>query len=178
MPDPTPEGGSLATRLLVETRARFGALRLPEWRALGPGDWRISAAIALLIAAGPIATIIGAGLLARGARAETARLHAQLDPRIAAAAAVARDRTQLSALLRRPTLSAMIEALARALPSDAALLRAERDRQRLLELDISTPDPDQLRAALRREPMLANLHDTGQRQEAATMVVSLKEAAE
>lgn len=131
-----------------------------------------------MIAAGPIATILGAGLLARGARAEVQRLHAEVDPTIAAAAAVARDRTQLAMLLRRPTLSAMIEALARALPTDATLLRAERDRRGLLELDISTPDPDQLRAALHHEPMLANLRDIGQRQGAAAMVVSLKEATE
>jgi hypothetical protein len=72
-------------------------------------------------------------------------------------------------------VGATVEALARALPADAVLLRAERNRSGLLEVEISTPDPDKLRAALRAEPALAGLHNIGQQRGELTMTVSFAE---
>lgn len=171
-----PERDSLVPRLIAAAQMRLSALRQPAGQ--GPREWQVGAAVALLIAAGPVATIAGAGLLARATRAETLRLQTEATPRVAAQQAAARDRIELGAVLRRPTLGATLEALARALPAEAVLLRAQRDRHGLLEVEVAAPDPDQLRAALRREPMLAALRDAGQRQGEAAMIVSLKEPGE
>ena len=58
------------------------------------------------------------------------------------------------------------------------MIRAERGRDGLLEIDVSAPDPDKLRAALRAEPALARLRDAGQQRGELMMTVSFKEVAE
>jgi len=135
-------------------------------------------AVAVLILAGPLLTIGGAQVLADQQRATASRIEAEVAPRIAAAAAAAEARTQMNALLRRRTLGATIETLARALPADATLVRAERNMQGRLALEIATADPDRLRPALRRVPTLARLRNTGQRQADAAMIVLLEGTAE
>src|SRR4051812_12840744 len=170
--DETPPS-SLAARLHATVRDALA--RLP---AIEPGqrDWWIAGAVAALIVAGPLATILGANLLAGGIGTEVAHLREQAAPRAAAAQAAAKEHAELVALLRRPGLGASVEALARALPADASLVRVERNPAGLLEVDLTVPDPDRLRAALRREPALARLRDTGQQQGELAMTISLREA--
>jgi len=129
----------------------------------------------VLIAAGPVVTILGANLLASGMRVEVEHLREQAAPRVAAAGLAARERAELVGLLRRPVLGATAEALARVLPAEATLVRVERNTAGLLEVDLTAPDPDKLRAALRREPALARLRDAGQQQGELAMTVSLRE---
>jgi len=164
---------SLAARLHEMVR---GALaRVPEIRP-DKRDWRIASAVAALIAAGPLATILGANLLAGSVSKQVQRLREQATPRAAAAQAAAKERAELVALLREPGVGASVEALARALPADASLVRVERNPAGLLEVDLTAPDPDRLRAALHREPALARLRDTGQQQGETAMTISLREA--
>ena len=66
-------------------------------------------------------------------------------------------------------------AIAQALPPEAALLGASRNRDGLLEIEVRTPDPDKLRAALRRQPSLGGLRDAGQRQSDASMIVTFRQ---
>lgn len=172
--DETPPS-SLAARLHGAVRAALTRLRAVE---LGDGQWRIAAALAALIATGPIVTIVGATLLAGSVEAQVQHLREQAAPRDAAAQAAARERAALVALLRQPGLGASVEALARALPADAALVRVERNAAGLLEVDLTAPDPDRLRAALHREPALARLRDVGQRQGEQAMTISLREVPE
>ena len=181
IPQP-PEQRSLAASLGGAARGAAGGAR--DWWANRPEipanrrDWIVASGIAGLIAAGPLVTIAGAWLITGSIRSEVNRLEEQAAPRAAAAKTAAQDRALLVAMIRRPGLGATAEALARALPVDAVLLRAERDRSGLLEIDIGAPDPDKLRAALRAEPALARLRDAGQQRGDLMMTVSFKEQAE
>jgi hypothetical protein len=139
--------------------------------------WERAAAVAVLIALAPLFTIAGAKLLLQHERAATARLQEELGPRLAAEQAARNARASLDATVRRPAMSTTLEALARGLPADASLWRAERTAQGALELDVTTADPDKLRATIRRAPELAGLRDSGQRQGDGTMLVSLREDA-
>ena len=87
-------------------------------------------------------------------------------------------RAELGRAAARPAIGVTLDALAGALPPDAALARVERTRQGMLELDIATPDPDALRAAVRRVPEFARLRDTSQRRTDAAMIVSMREEEE
>ncbi|MES2445510.1 MAG: hypothetical protein V4574_22005 [Pseudomonadota bacterium] len=172
---PPKDSGSLVERLTASAR-RLLAQR-PAMPA-GRRDWWIAGAVAVLIAAGPVATIVGAKLLAANAQAEVQRLREQAAPRVAAERATVGERAELVALLRRPGAGATLEALARALPPEASLARVERGPAGLLAVDITAPDPDRLRAALRREPVLARLRDAGQQRGELVMTVSLRETPE
>jgi len=172
MSDAHASGDSLAGRLGAALRARLAVRPVVQGVAR---DWWIAGALAALLAAGPVATIIGANMLAGSARAEVEGLRGEAAPRVAADRALAKDRAGLVALLRRPSLGATVEALARALPPEAALVRIERNPAGLLEVDITAPDPDKLRAALHREPALVRLRDAGQQRGELTMTVSLRE---
>lgn len=163
---------SLAQRLSAFAR------RAP---AGGVGKWpegRVAMVVALLLLAGPLLTIGGARLLAERQRTTATRIEAEAAPRIAAAEAAIEARSQLGAILGRRTLGATVEALARALPADATLVRAERNAQGRLALEIATADPDRLRAALRRAPAFTRLRNTGQRQADAAMIVLLEGTTE
>jgi hypothetical protein len=171
-PDPAAAPGpSLAHRLAaLATRRPSADARsgdVSKW-----SDGSVAALVAILIAAGPLLTIAGAKLLGAQQRTAAARLEGEAAPRIAAAHAAAEARQQLDALLRRQPLGATMEALARALPPDATLVRAARTAQGVVELEVEVPDPDKLRAALRRAPTFARLRNTGQRQADAKMVVT------
>ena len=156
-------GGSLAARLAA-------AIRAP-----GNPNRELAAAIAVLIALGPLATIAGAEWLAAHERRETVQLRNQLEPRLAAQRGASDARAEMAGTVQRPALGTTLEALARGLPADATLARVERTAKGALELDVIAADPDKLRAALRRDPALARFRDTSQRQIDATMVVSLRE---
>lgn len=180
-PDPGPEpiqpAGSLAQKL--GAAARGWRWRWPEGGRERPAanQWKLAAALGGLIAAGPLLTLGGAILLTSGVNREIAKLRHQAEPRIARAERVQAERGQLAAALGRPTLAATLDALARALPPDATLVRLERNSRGLLTAEVATPDPDRLRTALREEPALALLRDAGQRQGDAMMVVALSERA-
>lgn len=138
------------------------------------GDWRIGAAVATLLAAGPLVTIGGAAVLRAGALAEASQFREAMASRGQAAQANAAARAALAPLLARPALGTTIEALARALPPDARLVRVERTAQGALEIDVATPDPDPLRAALRRVPVLSGLRDVRQQRTDGAMIVSFR----
>lgn len=135
---------------------------------------RFAAGIALLIAAGPLVSLAGADLLAKRVRAETAGLGARLAPRIAAERSAEQARAQMRATIGRPMLAATLDVVARALPADATVLRAERTRDGALELEIAGPDPDQLRPALRALPGIGSFRNIGQRRGEAAMIVSFR----
>jgi hypothetical protein len=164
-PDPDTDA-AVAPSLMA--RVRGGGVTVRR------GEWRIAAAIAGLIALGPVMTIAGAALLTGQARRATQGLEATLAPRIAAQDQAMAGRKLLGDAAARPLLSVVLDRLARVLPADADLQRAERKADGAIEFDIITSDPDGLRAALRRSPDLAGLRDTSQRRGDAGMVVSLR----
>lgn len=179
---PDPETGPPAQLSLVQ-RLLTIARRAPDRGGFAPAQagWpegRVATVVALLIVAGPLLTIGGARILSERHRVATARIEGEVAPRIAATAAAAEARAQMDAVLKRRTLGATIETLARALPADATLARVERKAQGRLALEVATPDPDKLRAALRRVPALAQLRDSGQRQTDGAMIVLLEGTTE
>ena len=133
------------------------------WPTLAVADVRLAAALAGLVALGPLVTIVGAQVLRAGVEADNRALARQLQTRDApqaargAAAAVLRDAT------RQPPFAATLDRLARALPDDARLVSAARGSDGRLLVEISASDPDQLRGALRRDLLLAALRESGQR---------------
>ena len=174
---PAPVEPSLAQRLAaMARRPRIREDARPA--AAGWPERRVAIAVALLIVAGPLLTIGGARLIAERQRAAADRIETEMAPRIAAAQAARAARAQMASVLPRPTLGATIETLARALPADATLVRAETSAQGRLAFEIAAADPDKLRSALRRTPALARLRDTGQRQADGRLIVLLEGAPE
>lgn len=179
-------GTSLSGRIADAARARIDARRAPpvavevqEPHEAGQGgDWRIAAALAGMIALGPILTVAAASWAGVSARADTAALREKLAPRIAAERQAAADRETLVALVRRPGAGVTLDALARAIPPESSLVRVELNAAGRLEVEVAAADPDRLREALKREPALAGLRDAGQRQSDQGMIVSLKERGE
>ncbi len=141
--------------LLAGLRRRLGE----PW----PGGWRVAGAFAALLALGPALTMMGAGLIERQVRRDIAALQQRTAGRTAGVAAADAARAALTPLVARPGLAATIEALARVMPTDAALVAAERSADGALRIEIATPDPDRLRTALRRDPATRGLRDAGQR---------------
>jgi hypothetical protein len=158
---------SLAGRLL-------DAVRAPHGDAPRERSWGLALAVTVLLAAGPVLTIGGAELLTRSARAQAAALREQQAPRAAAEAQRAAARDMLAPVVARPSLGATLEAVARVLPGDVTLTRAERTGSGALELDFAAPDPDRVRQALRRSPELARLRNVGQRQGDGGMIVAFR----
>jgi len=171
-PDPAADPHPSLAQRLAATAKRWPAGVVRGSGATRWSESSVAAIVALLIVAGPTLTIAGARLLATQQRAAAARLEAEAAPRIEAGRAASEARRQIDAILRRGTLGATIEGLARALPRDATLVRAARTAQGVLEIDVAAADPDQLRAALRRAPAFARLRNTGQRQADARMIVT------
>lgn len=175
LPPPPP---SLVERLVRGMRSR-GTPAHDRSESLSPVAARPSVAwaVAALIAAGPLLTLAGAQLMIAREEAAAAELRAAAAPRLAAQRAADEARAMLARTIERPTLGATLEAVATALPEDAQLIRAERFRDGLLELDVAASDPDRLRAALRRSRGLARMRDTGQRASDGAMITSLREMA-
>jgi hypothetical protein len=168
--DVPPPGESLMAKLFRSAR---GIKRMSAEKPAA-GQWRQAAVLAGLIATGPVLTIAGARMLAAQERMQAEQLEAQLAPRLARRASAEQARELLSPVIGRPTLGATLEALARGLPKDASVVRAERGADGTLELALRTPDPDALRAALRRVPALAGLREVGQQRSDAAMIVLLR----
>lgn len=169
--DVPPVGESLAGRIVRIGRAKK-AMGAPK--AISPWRWREAALIAGLIGLGPVLTIAGAQVLAARERGQADRLEAQLAPRTARRVEAEQAREQLARALERATLAVTLDVLARALPRDASLARAERSADGTLQLRVRTPDPDALRSALRRAPAFARLREVGQQRSDAAMIVSLR----
>lgn len=167
-------GDSLAARMAQRLAARAPRAPRPEG---GKVDWRLAAGLAALIALGPLATIVGAGLIERGAQAEAARLAAQAAPRLKAEARALDARAVLRDAARDSGVAVWLDRLAVAIPADARVARMGKAADGGLEIEIIAPDPDLLRAALRRDPALAGLRETGQRRAGAMIAVTLRRAA-
>ena len=123
---------------------------------------RLAALLAAAILATPLLTWAGAAILTTRAQDEGRDIARRAAPRIAEQAAAERARSLLQRAWGAPTLGSTLESLARVLPQDAALLRAERTAAGALLVEVAAPDPDQLLAALRRDPVLAGLRATAQ----------------
>jgi hypothetical protein len=131
------------------------------------------AALALLLAAGPALTWAGAALLTQRTRAEIATLAPQATPLLARARADAATRDVLTPLLDRAPLGTMLDRLASTLPTDDRLASVASNQDGTLRVVVLTADPDALRTALRREPVLAQLKEAGQQRDEATLRVTL-----
>jgi hypothetical protein len=165
--EPTPQTPSLAERVFARLRRSGGDFP-------AGGGWRFGVALAVLLAAGPVATLVGARIAENRALAAGAALTRTAAPRLEEARAHMAARDTLAPLLSRPTLGATLEGLARALPPENSLVRAERGEDGRLSIDVASPDPDPLRAALRREPVTQGLRDAGQRGGDGAMVVTFE----
>ncbi|WP_447724131.1 hypothetical protein [Sphingomonas koreensis] len=165
---------SLADRMAQRLAAREPRQPRPEGARL---DWRRAGGLAALIALGPLLTIVGAGLLERRAQAESARLTAQAAPRLKAEARERDARAALRGAVRDAGAAVWIDRLAVAIPGDARVARMAKAADGVIEIEITAPDPDLLRAALRRDPALAGFRETGQRRAGAMIAVTLRRAA-
>ncbi|KQM61889.1 MULTISPECIES: hypothetical protein [unclassified Sphingomonas] len=123
---------------------------------------RASALLAAAILATPLLTWAGAAILTARAQEAGRTIARRAAPQVAGQAAAQRARIRLAQAWRTPTLGTSLESIARALPQDAALLRAERDAAGQLSIEVAAPDPDRLLSALRRDPLLAGLRATAQ----------------
>lgn len=130
-----------------------------------------------MIALGPLATIVGASLLQRSVQAETAQLIAQAAPRLKAEARAKDARARLRDAARDAGIAVWADRVAAAIPADARVARMSRAADGTMEMEIIAPDPDLLRAAVRRDPALAGFRETGQRRAGAMIAVTLRRAA-
>ncbi|MFV0624483.1 hypothetical protein ACBY01_10795 [Sphingomonas sp. ac-8] len=137
-----------------------------------PLAYRWPAAFALLLAAGPALTWAAATVAEHRTRAEIAALTPQAAPRLARARADAATRAGWAPLLAQPGVAATLERLAAALPADDRLARVAYDGT--LEVAVLSADPDALRGALRRDPLLARLREVGQQRGDAAIRVTLR----
>ena len=160
---------------LTDRLARGAARATWRWPALPPLDLRLAAALAGTIALGPLLGIVGAQLLRATIEAENRDLAMQLEARLAPEAARRTGWETLRDAVRQPTMSATLERLAHALPDDARLVSAARGADGRVAVEIATGDPDQLRAALRRDPKLSGMQERGQRRSRdARVIVTLR----
>ncbi|MGK6318206.1 hypothetical protein [Sphingomonas sp. DT-204] len=169
-PDPLPPTPSLADRVRERLARSRPAVDLR-------GDRRAGVALAVLLAAGPLATLLGARLMEDRVRSEAAALRPAAAPRLAAEQRRSAGQAELAPLLIRPGVGATLEGIARALPAEAMLVRVQRGDDGRLALDAAAPDPDKLRSALRRDPVTGRLRDTGQQRGDAAIVVTFEEGA-
>lgn len=160
------------TRHSLIDRATRGTRRLPE--GLGKIDWPGAAAIWGAIALGPLVTILGAGALERGVRAETAALTARAAPLLKAQVDAAAARALIRGAPGEPTLAVWLDRVASVLPADARIARMAMAANGRVELAISTGDPDRLREALRRDASLRRFREIGQQRAGAMMLVTLQ----
>ncbi|KQN81445.1 hypothetical protein ASE90_12735 [Sphingomonas sp. Leaf67] len=170
MADPRPANDSAPVRPSLFDRA-LGAARPasrppvpadpPPQPAERPRPDRAALILALAIVAAPLLTLAGATLMTAHVRRETRTLTERSAPAVAARTERDRGRAALAMAWNAPTLGATVEAIARALPEDAALLRVERNTGPLT-IDVAAPDPDRALSALRRDPALGGLRAVAQ----------------
>lgn len=148
----------------LSDRVARGVARAARKRpAIAARDLSLVAALAGIIALGPLITIVGANLLSARVEADNRAREAMLQTRRAPQAARREAATALHSAIRQPGLVATLERLAHVLPDDARLVMAARGSDGRLEVEIAANDPDLLRAALRRDPVLGAMRETGQR---------------
>ncbi|MEN2747506.1 hypothetical protein [Sphingomonas sp. T9W2] len=170
MADPRPANDSAPVRPSLFDRALGTARRarattppvdpVPDPTARSRPD-RASILLAIAILATPLLTLAGATLTTAQLRHETRTFTERSAPAVAVRAGQDRARALLADAWNGPTLGATLEAIARSLPEDAALLRVERGAGPLT-IDIAAPDPDRAVAALRRDPALGGLRAVAQ----------------
>lgn len=168
---------SLADRMTQRLAVRGPRTPREPRTSGGPVEWRLAAGLAAVIALGPLATITGAGLLERGAQAETAQLTARAAPRLKAEARARDARATLRDAVRDAGVAVWLDRVAAAIPEDARVARMGKTADGAMEIEITAPDPDLLRTALRRDPALAGFRETGQRRAGAMIAVTLRRAA-
>ncbi|MET3722394.1 hypothetical protein [Sphingomonas trueperi] len=175
--DPSPPP-SLVARLGAWARHRrsLGRRADPDAPEAAGRRW-VTPVLAALIAAGPLATLTGAMLLANAVERETTRLEATQAPRRITEQRREAAHGVLAAAMLRPGPAALLDGVAAALPADAALVRAERGADGALALEVSVSDPDALRSALRRVPALAGLRDVRQQEGEGRTLVLLRQVA-
>ncbi|MBX3594186.1 hypothetical protein [Sphingomonas sp.] len=142
-------------------------------RGMAAVQWPVAIALAAVIALGPLLTLIGASAIERDARREAAAVIAQAAPRVAAATASRAARASLRSATYEAPVAVWLDRVARVLPADARIAVMRR-RGATIDLQLSTPDPDRLRGALRREPMLAGFREVDQRRAGAVLLVTLR----
>jgi hypothetical protein len=165
---------SLADRMAQRFAAQGTRTRYP---AREPLDWRLAAALGAAIALGPLVTIAGAAVLEHRAQAEAQRLTVQAAPRINAEARASAAREALRTAAHDAGVAVWLDRVAAAIPADARMARMAKAADGAIELEITAPDPDLLRGALRRDPALAGFRETGQRRAGAMIAVTLRRAA-
>jgi hypothetical protein len=144
---------------------------VPDGTAKSPLRWL--AALALVLGAGPAFTWAGATFLTQRTRAEIAALAPRATPLLARSRADAATRDTLAPLLDRAPLGTTLERLAATLPADNRVASVASEQDGTLRVVVLTADPDALRDALRREPVLAQLKEAGQQGDEATLRVTL-----
>ncbi|WP_294327545.1 hypothetical protein [uncultured Sphingomonas sp.] len=167
--EPRPANDSAPIRPSLFDRAVEAARRdptppraPPAPRAPRPPIDRVAALLAAAIVATPLLTWGGATMLTARAQDEGRAIARRAAPVMAEQAAAQQARALLQQAWRGAPLGTTLESLARALPPDAALLRAERNAAGMIAIEVAAPDPDRLLAALRRDPVLAGLRATAQ----------------
>jgi hypothetical protein len=165
---------------LVDRAVRRLSASAPEpgrTRAALPAiDWRFALALTALIALGPLLTVVGAGLLERDARADAARLRAQAAPVTDAAKADRAARGLLRATVSEAPVALWLDRAARALPDEARISRMARSSEGRMEIDVIAPDPDPVRAAMRRDPAFTRFREAGQRRAGGAVLISYRQA--
>lgn len=164
-------GDSLADRMARRLAMRERRKPRPEGAKV---DWRRAGGLAALIALGPLLTIVGAAALERRAQADAALLAAQAAPGLKAEARERTARAALREAAHAPGVAILLNQVAAAIPADARVARMLRTADGAMEIEITAPDPDLLRAALRRDPVLADFRETGQRRAGAMIAVTLR----
>lgn len=162
---------SLADRMAQRLAARAPRAPRPEG---GPVNWRLAAGLAALIALGPLATIVGAGMLRASTEREAEALSEQGRRRFEAEARDREARAMFRDTVRRPPVSVVLDRMARVVPRDARLTAISYADNGELRIEILALDPDPLRMALRRDPMFAKLRETEQRRAGAGTIVLLR----
>lgn len=94
-------------------------------------------------------------------------------PLLARTRADAVTRAAWAPLIERATLGTTLDRLATTLPAEDRLASVASAPDGTLRVVVLTADPDALRDALRREPVLAQLREAGQQRDEATLRVTL-----
>ena len=127
---------------LLDSIARRGAAARSMRLSLPPVDLRFAAALTGLVALGPLLTIAGAGWIRAEVERGTEALRAQGQARFESEDAERRAAMLFRDAVRRPTLSATLDRIARVLPDDARLASVTRAADGVLRIEITTNDPD------------------------------------
>lgn len=118
-----------------------------------------------LVASIPLSIGIGAALLASVNASKVDALERTVEPKLAVERQLKDKeslRQSLAPMLALPTISMLLDDLAGRLPTSAYLKEIERDVDGRIRFRAVSRDPDAAQAALKRDPLLPGLHQTGQ----------------